>query len=96
MTASGYGPQTLTTSGPWWRDGDDLYIAAAINNDYDFGDTGYLKIAGQYTPGVDGLDYFEADTEFDNGFWTDQSIAPGPARVRSAPRASPWPRSPRR
>ncbi len=61
----------------WQRIGDDLYIAAAIDNNNDFSDTGYLKIVDQYAPSTDSLNYFEADTAFDNGFWTDQSAVPG-------------------
>ena len=65
----------------WFRDGNDLWISAAIDGDYDFADTGYLVIDEHYGSTVDGLTYFEADTAF-NGFYTDLDLFPGaPARV---------------
>ena len=61
----------------WYREGNDLIVHGAVNENYDINDTGYLRIKDHYVSGSAGLDYFEGDTLVDNGFYTDQSVHPG-------------------
>jgi Ca2+-binding RTX toxin-like protein len=64
----------------WNWDGDDLLIAGEnADFDYDFADTGYVRIVDHFAGTGDGLNYFEADLSLDtsydaNGWYSDHTV----------------------
>ncbi len=65
----------------WSRDGNDLLVGGAVNSNYDFTDTGSLRIVDHYAGGQAGITYFEADTQ-SNGFYSEDGLV---TRVYTTP-----------